>query len=78
MINHQSQSTDSVTSQSENRVAVLLAGYGEVQSYRDLSRYNQAATKYIAAQFVPIPNWLSKVITPRRTWQCRFPTYDRL
>jgi ferrochelatase len=58
MINHQSQSTDSVTSQSENRVAVLLAGYGEVQSYCDLSRYNQAATKYIAAQFVPIPNWL--------------------
>jgi protoporphyrin/coproporphyrin ferrochelatase len=41
-----------------DRVAVLLAGYGEVQSYRDLSRYNQAATKYIAAQFVSIPEWL--------------------
>jgi ferrochelatase len=41
-----------------DRVAVLLAGYGEVQSYRDLSRYNQAATKYIAAQFVSIPDWL--------------------
>ncbi|WP_245940014.1 ferrochelatase [Stenomitos frigidus] len=41
-----------------DRVAVLLVGYGEVQSYRDLSRYNQAATKYIAAQFVPIPEWL--------------------
>jgi ferrochelatase len=57
MINHQFQSTDSAAT-SENRVAVLLAGYGEVQSYRDLSRYNQAATKYIAAQFVPIPDWL--------------------
>jgi len=41
-----------------DRVAVLLAGYGEVQSYRDLSRYNRAASKYIAAQFVPIPEWL--------------------
>jgi protoporphyrin/coproporphyrin ferrochelatase len=40
------------------RVAVLLAGYGEVQSYRDLNKYNQAATKYIASQFIPIPEWL--------------------
>ena len=29
-----------------------------MQSYRDLSSYNQAATKYIAAQFVSIPKWL--------------------
>jgi protoporphyrin/coproporphyrin ferrochelatase len=41
-----------------SRVAVLLAGYGEVQSYRDLNKYNQAATKYIASQFIPIPEWL--------------------
>lgn len=41
-----------------DRVAVLLAGYGEVTSYRDLNRYNQAATRYIAAQFLPIPHWL--------------------
>lgn len=40
------------------RVAVLLAGYGEVETYRDLSKYNQAATKYIASQFIPIPEWL--------------------
>jgi ferrochelatase len=49
---------DSTTPLQADRVAVLLAGYGEVQSYRDLSRYNQAATKYIAAQFVAIPEWL--------------------
>ena len=42
----------------EANVAVLLAGYGEVRSYRDLSSYNRAATKYIAAQFVSIPEWL--------------------
>jgi protoporphyrin/coproporphyrin ferrochelatase len=46
----------------KNRVAVLLAGYGEVQSYRELRRYNQAATKYIAAQFISIPEWLYPIV----------------
>jgi len=71
MINHQFPATPFVASQrddtaeptlrgtgGDDRVAVLLAGYGEVQSYRDLSCYNQAASKYIASQFVPIPDWL--------------------
>ncbi|MEH2236048.1 MAG: hypothetical protein V7K30_07265 [Nostoc sp.] len=61
MINHQSQATPFIASPRDDladRVAVLLAGYGEVQSCRDLSRYNQAASKYIASQFVPIPDWL--------------------
>ena len=66
MISHQSQGTqpvaphndDSAEPTQRDRVAVLLAGYGEVQSYHALSRYNQAATKYIASQFVPIPEWL--------------------
>jgi len=66
MISHQSQATQLVTPHNDDseallqadRVGVLLAGYGEVQSYRALSVYNQAATKYIASQFVPIPEWL--------------------
>jgi protoporphyrin/coproporphyrin ferrochelatase len=58
MMTHQSPATQPVALPNGDRVAVLLAGYGEVQSYRDLSRYNQAATKYIAAQFVAIPEWL--------------------
>ncbi|MEH2441015.1 ferrochelatase [Nostoc sp.] len=61
MINHQSQMTPFIASpkdDSADRVAVLLAGYGEVQSFRDLSVYNRAASKYIAAQFLPIPDWL--------------------
>jgi ferrochelatase len=65
MISHQSQALQPSTTHSDDsvkplddRVAVLLTGYGEVQSYRDLSRYNWAATKYIAAQFVSIPEWL--------------------
>lgn len=51
MINQQSH-------EKGDRTAVLLTGYGEVESYQDLSKYNQAATKYIASQFVPIPEWL--------------------
>jgi len=47
-----------LSTQTKGRVAVLLAGYGEVQSFQDLSVYNQAATKYIASQFLPIPDWL--------------------
>ena len=58
MISHQSQATQPVATYNSDRVAVLLAGYGEVQSIRDLSLYNQAATKYIASQFLPIPDWL--------------------
>jgi protoporphyrin/coproporphyrin ferrochelatase len=58
MLTHQSQVTQPVAPHNDNRVAVLLAGYGEVESYRDLSSYNRAATKYIAAQFVSIPEWL--------------------
>ena len=58
MISHQPPATEPVASNKDDRVAVILAGYGEVQSYRDLSSYNQAATKYIASQFVAIPKWL--------------------
>jgi protoporphyrin/coproporphyrin ferrochelatase len=63
MISHKSPATDIVASHQDNlaeltRVAVLLTGYGEVESYHDLSSYNQAATKYIASQFVSIPEWL--------------------
>jgi protoporphyrin/coproporphyrin ferrochelatase len=63
MISPQSQTTHPVASHQDDsaeptRFAVLLTGYGEVESYRDLSSYNQAATKYIAAQFASIPEWL--------------------
>ncbi len=66
MITRQSQATQPVAPPNDDlaepmlrdRIAVLLAGYGEVQSYSDLSSYNRAATKYIAAQFVSIPEWL--------------------
>jgi protoporphyrin/coproporphyrin ferrochelatase len=68
MISHLSQGTQLIATHNDDSlekatsVAVLLAGYGEVQSYRDLSSYNQAATKYIAAQFVSIPDWLYPLV----------------
>ena len=47
MISRELQAMQPVKIQNnDSRVAVLLAGYGEVQSYRALSLYNQAATKY--------------------------------
>jgi protoporphyrin/coproporphyrin ferrochelatase len=63
MISPQSQSTNLIDYYKDDsaalpRVAVLLVGYGEVQSYGDLNQYNQAATRYIAAQFVAIPECL--------------------
>jgi protoporphyrin/coproporphyrin ferrochelatase len=59
MTSPQSQAAQIISTHHDGTsIAVLLAGYGEVQSYRDLSSYNRAATKYIAAQFVSIPEWL--------------------
>jgi ferrochelatase len=40
--NHNSDLTETTP---RDRVAVLLAGYGEVESFRELSLYKQAATK---------------------------------
>jgi protoporphyrin/coproporphyrin ferrochelatase len=58
MISHQSPAAQPVELSNNKHIAVLLTGYGEVQSYRDLNRYNQAATHYIAAQFVTIPEYI--------------------
>ena len=57
MITHQSQATQPVAPHKDDRVAVLLAGYGEVESYRDLSSYNQAATKGCVAKAREVVDW---------------------
>ena len=76
MISNQSQATQPVGTHNDKCVAVLLAGYGEVQSYRDLSVYNRAASKYIAAQFLPIPDWLytlaGKILALQDLYNFRF------
>ncbi|MEL6939070.1 MAG: ferrochelatase [Cyanobacteria bacterium J06598_1] len=58
---HQHQpSTDSQPSDTatEDRVAVLLMGYGEVESYEDFANYNEQALNLLTAKFAPVPTWV--------------------
>ncbi|MEA5420259.1 ferrochelatase [Spirulina sp. CCNP1310] len=41
-----------------DRVAVLLMGYGEVESYEDFANYNEQALNLLTAKFAPVPLWL--------------------
>ncbi len=40
------------------RVAVLLMGYGEVESYADFANYNEQALNLLTAKFAPVPTWV--------------------
>lgn len=51
------QATSSVISGSD-RVAVLLMGYGEVESYDDFANYNEQALNLLTAKFAPVPAWI--------------------
>ncbi|MEL6900076.1 MAG: ferrochelatase [Cyanobacteria bacterium J06606_4] len=42
----------------EDRVAVLLMGYGEVESYEDFANYNEQALNLLTAKFAPVPTWV--------------------
>jgi len=50
------QSSHSETGQ--DRVAVLLMGYGEVESYDDFANYNEQALNLLTAKFAPVPTWV--------------------
>ncbi len=43
---------------SSDKVAVLLMGYGEVESYEDFANYNEQALNLLTAKFAPVPLWL--------------------
>jgi len=43
---------------SNHRVAVLLMGYGEVESYDDFANYNEQALNLLTAKFAPVPTWI--------------------
>lgn len=43
---------------SNDRVAVLLMGYGEVESYDDFASYNEQALNLLTAKFAPVPTWI--------------------
>jgi ferrochelatase len=40
------------------RVAILLMGYGEVESYEDFANYNEQALNLLTAKFAPVPTWV--------------------
>jgi protoporphyrin/coproporphyrin ferrochelatase len=48
----------SEASPSADRVAVLLMGYGEVESYDDFANYNEQALNLLTAKFAPVPTWV--------------------
>jgi ferrochelatase len=45
-------------SASHDKVAVLLMGYGEVESYEDFANYNEQALNLLTAKFAPVPTWV--------------------
>ena len=48
----------SVAPANSDRVAVLLMGYGEVESYDDFANYNEQALNLLTAKFAPVPHWI--------------------
>ena len=44
--------------ENSDRVAVLLMGYGEVESYDDFANYNEQALNLLTAKFAPVPHWI--------------------
>ena len=51
-------------SQADDRVAVLLTGYGEVEDYDNFASYNRQALDLLTTKFAPIP----KAVTPVISW----------
>lgn len=50
--------SSSDSQQGSDRVAVLLMGYGEVESYDDFANYNEQALNLLTAKFAPVPTWI--------------------
>lgn len=46
------------SSAGDSKVAVLLMGYGEVESYEDFANYNEQALNLLTAKFAPVPTWV--------------------
>ncbi len=52
------QQINQETLNGSDRVAVLLMGYGEVESYDDFANYNEQALNLLTAKFAPVPTWM--------------------
>lgn len=55
-------------SAAEPKVAVLLMGYGEVESYEDFANYNEQALNLLTAKFAPVPLWLYPPLARVLAW----------
>lgn len=53
-----SDSNNMYDGNANQRVAVLLMGYGEVESYDDFANYNEQALHLLTAKFAPVPTWI--------------------
>jgi len=53
-----SPDTHDLDPSASERVAVLLMGYGEVESYEDFANYNEQALNLLTAKFAPVPTWV--------------------
>lgn len=56
------QASPAPTQAGRDRVAVLLMGYGEVESYDDFANYNEQALNLLTAKFAPVPTWIYPAI----------------
>ena len=52
------QKNSTAQTSGNDRVAVLLMGYGEVESYEDFANYNEQALNLLTAKFAPVPTWV--------------------
>lgn len=52
------QQSQTLEKSNNERVAVLLMGYGEVESYEDFANYNEQALNLLTAKFAPVPTWI--------------------
>ena len=52
------QQSQTLENSNNERVAVLLMGYGEVESYEDFANYNEQALNLLTAKFAPVPTWI--------------------
>ena len=58
----------------DRKVAVLLCGYGEVETYEEFADYNERALRLLASKFIKFPDftipWIAKVLEvfDRREW----------
>lgn len=47
----------------QDRVAVILTGYGEVEDYDNFATYNRLALNILTRKFAPIPEWITPVLS---------------